>query len=186
MKKLLLISSLFLLGCVAQTSFFKSGITREEFARDTYECEHDMRMASGSFQRPRQPDSTTGYHIVGKTVQPYEQPDAGAAMHNLGATLGEIADRRAFVERCMGARGYVVVTLNSQPDQRYIFDTIPEGTTYRKWRESSDGCLVKVRDWNNIPALNGCLEEAGFKNARAVTEAEAEQWKKQRFADYEP
>ena len=96
---ILILALLVLCGC-SQSAWTHPVKNQDEFKRDSYECELEVRQVSASFQRPRQPEPQWP-----SAADAYGAP-IGRAFSNLGAELGEADDRRAFFNRCMEARGY--------------------------------------------------------------------------------
>ena len=91
MKALLVLVSLLVAGCAA-AGWTRPNTTEAEVRRDSYECERDQRMVSGSTQNPPPP---YGYprNAAGAT---------GAGFSNMGGSMGQVV----FIERCMESKGY--------------------------------------------------------------------------------
>jgi hypothetical protein len=156
-------------GCGPTLHWYKDGLTQASFSQDRYECERDTRMAEASFRQPRQPDSRTGYQVMGNSVVPYQQYDAWAGISNLGATLGEVADRKRFFQGCMEARGYVLKPAEEEKETSQLSRNepsgphglvynfiVPSGVSYEEYTNTKDFCA-------SIVDLLDCMIREGYK-----------------------
>ena len=91
MKALLVLVSLLVAGCAA-AGWTRPNTTEAEVPRDSYECERDQRMVSGSTQNP---PTRYGY-------QPNTAGATGAGFSNMGGSMGQVV----FIGKCMESKGY--------------------------------------------------------------------------------
>ncbi len=102
-KRLALLLVILFVGVISSgctTYWYKPGVTEQEFARDSYECERDARML------PRTPQSITR-GAYGQTI--YSDPTLG---------WGDVAAQAGMFERCMAAKGYTKTGGSDEPRSR--------------------------------------------------------------------
>jgi hypothetical protein len=91
MKALLVLVSLLVAGCAA-AGWTRPNTTEAEVRRDSYECERDQRMVSGSIHNP---PPSYGY-------PPNAAGATGPGFSNTGGSIGQVV----FIGRCMESKGY--------------------------------------------------------------------------------
>lgn len=111
MKLLAIVVFLVLAGCASGGGWYRDNTTREQFARDRYDCELEaMRASPGGPVAVQQPQTQTVCRQVGGQIICQQGPANGLAAFGAQplADYSAVHQRNALERSCLYARGYTI------------------------------------------------------------------------------